>query len=273
MMGAKAMSAWQRLAEAWSFPGLLVIFAVACAAAYLWRFGWGRGRAWAFLGALGLLVATVASPLDALARGYLLTAGVLEHTLTLLVAPLFLVAAIPAVDEAAAPGRARAAAFAGWTVGMVVLAAWYLPPLYNAALEGGVARAGFHVSSALAGAAFWWPIVGPRKYGRLRPVPGGVWYLFAATAWCSILGLALAFSPLRLYPAYLDPKDTLGLLGMIRDTLRLGRAADQESAGLLLWLASCTVHLSMVMYLFYRWYTSPEVRNEFAGKKMETAEK
>jgi cytochrome c oxidase assembly factor CtaG len=267
------MDALQRLAEAWSFPGLLSVFAVVCAAAYLWRFGWGRGRAWGFLGALGLVVLTAASPLDALAREYLLTAGVLEHTLTLLVAPLFLVAAIPGVDEAAPPARARAAAFAGWTIGMAVLTAWYLPPLYNAALKGGAARAAFHISSVLAGAAFWWPVVGPRKLGRIRPVPAGVWYLFGATAWCSILGLALAFSPLRLYPAYLDPKDSLGLLGVLRDALRLNRAVDQESAGLLLWLASCSVHLSMVMYLFYRWYTSPEVRNEFAAKKLETAKK
>jgi hypothetical protein len=39
-------------------------------------------------------------------------------------------------------------------------------------------------------------------------------------------------------------------------------AYDQETSGLLFWISTAIILLTEVMLVYYRWYISPEVRNE-----------
>ena len=41
---------------------------------------------------------------------------------------------------------------------------------------------------------------------------GSISYLFTACLACSLLGAAMTFGPTGLYPAYLHPQDSLGIL-------------------------------------------------------------
>ena len=155
---------------------------------------------------------------------------------------------------------------AGWIAGVAAMIAWHIPPLFNTALMNPRIAVGQQASLLLAGVWFWWPVLGPRKSERLAAIPWAALYLIAACIPCSLLGIALSFTHVGEYLPYFDPRDTLGILPLIRDTWALSPEVDQQTGGIFLWVGGCMVYTSAVMGLFIAWYNSPEVRNEFAPK-------
>ena len=81
---------------------------------------------------------------------------------------------------------------------------WHIPALFNAALANDELHIFQHLSFLVTGTIFWWPILTPIERSRL-PALGAVAYLFSACLCCSLLGAFLTFSPVGLYPAYLNP--------------------------------------------------------------------
>ena len=220
--------------------------------------------AWFFSGLI-LLILTLASPLDALAREYLLSADALVRMAVWLAVPFLLLEGIPPSEGSASTGARTLVAFLGWIAGMLLVPIWYLPALYNATLGDAPLRWAQWASVLVCGLLFWWPLTAPARSWRLKPVPAGIWYLFGATMWCSLAGLALAFTRPGLYRPYNRPGDSLQLAEFLRDQMELTRAGDQETAGLLLWIGASAILLSGVMLMFYRWYVSREVREEFSS--------
>lgn len=252
------------IASAWrsNIPGLIV-----CAVLFFIYAVFGGLRrpgtlAW-FSSAEILLATLVCSPLDLLGRDYLLTAEALEQMLILLVASyLLLLGTSDRLVRRLHLDRLRLNYYVAWMTGMGVLAIWHIPRVLNASVSSPVGRGLEYAILLIAGAIFWWPIHSPLREQRIPLVPRSLFYLAAATVWCSLLGLALAFG--RPTGHYLRA-DPLHINDSLVNDWSFTPASDQETAGLLFWIGAAAILLSEVMLVYYRWYVSPEVRNEFAS--------
>ncbi|HTP88312.1 MAG TPA: cytochrome c oxidase assembly protein [Bryobacteraceae bacterium] len=202
-----------------------------------------------FLVAAALLATAVfISPLEPLASIYLASAHVVKHLLLNFIVPLLVVLGIPPPVGK----RLRVPVVVAWCAGTVSLIVWYVPALYNAALG----RVGPEMLQAatwvLGGALFFLPLYNPARERRMKAVPAGVLYLFAAAVVASVAGLRLATLPPGPYGSYAAPKDPLHILNALQNTWHFDPEDDQQTAGFVFWLGSCLVYLWSVMVMFYR---------------------
>ncbi|MGJ4801743.1 cytochrome c oxidase assembly protein [Luteimonas sp. SDU82] len=256
------------LATAWTFSPLLLVPLALFAGLYLlglrrlWRGGHpGRGvsraEAAAFAtGLLALLLATV-WPFDALGE-WSLAAHMAQHMLLLAVAPPLLLAARPRAALAAAlpPDWSRAlhrcaqtcavaplrSLSAATLANVAVMWGWHAP----AALELALASEALHWlmhGSFLAAGLWLWTLL----WQRLRDdVAGGALAgtvaIVVVMMQMGFLGALLTFSRRALYPFYEARTPQLGL-----DVL-----ADQQLAGLVMWVPSCLPYLAGAIWLLAR---------------------
>lgn len=236
------------LRDGWTWsPAVLLL--VAAAAAARWRWGGTEGRGF-FFGGLAVLLLTLCSPLDLLAQRYLFSAHMAQHIVLLLVVPPLILKGLPPM---AGP---RVPAAAGWIAGLGIMWLWHVPFLCTAATAEPWIHRVQYASLLAAGAAFWWPVVGPARQERLVPL-AGVLYLFSACLACTLLGVRITFAPLSMCSAYLHPADPIGLLPLVRDGWGMTPARDQELAGLFMWVPACFVYLTAILGLLGRWYGRP----------------
>jgi hypothetical protein len=75
----------------------------------------------------------------------------------------------------------------------------------------------------------------------------------------------LAFSHTVSSAHYIHASDTLGIADSLLNEWSFSRETDQETAGLLFWIGAATILLTEVMFVYYRWYNSSGVQNEFSS--------
>ncbi len=257
------MSDLELLRSAWDWEPSVVIGCILLAAAYVWavRLRLTRPAVFYFAG-LALLLLALVSPLDVLGDDYLFSAHMLQHLLLALMIPPLLLRGIPAeVFQRAVKVRAlgRAERFlrrpaVAWLAGIGAMAAWHTPLLFNAALANEPLHIAQHFCFLVTGTIFWWPVLSPLPESRMAPVPWAAGYLFTACLACTLIGVALTFSPASIYPAYLHPQDPAGILMLVRGEWGLSAAADHQAGGLLMWVVGCLVYLCGTMAMFARWY-------------------
>ncbi|MDQ3618078.1 MAG: cytochrome c oxidase assembly protein [Pseudomonadota bacterium] len=255
------------LASAWSLSPWLLLPAIAMLTLYLlglgrlWRrAGFGRGVsgvefAGFCAGVLALFLAAV-WPLDALGE-WSLAAHMGQHMLLLAFAPPLLLAGRPmAVIAHALPGRwsrrlrrwgdrahARAVAGLAWATAaqIAVMGFWHLPPATTAALHHEGLHWVMHGSFLLAGLWFWAAL-----WHRVREPATGVGPALVAIVVVMLqmgfVGALLTFSRRVLYPVYAQRAPALGL-----DVL-----ADQQLAGLIMWVPACLPYLIGGVWLMQR---------------------
>jgi cytochrome c oxidase assembly factor CtaG len=225
-------------------PAVVIPVAVLLALhAARWRLR-APARSLALLGAAAVVLLALLSPIEALARGVLFSAHMLQHMLLVLVAPPLALASLPRSRERT-PGH-RVPPAATWLLGVGAMWLWHAPALCNGAASNDLLR-GVQTASLLGmGGAFWWPLLGPRLDRRLSDL-GAVAYLFTACLACTLLGVSIAFSPVEVCSAYLHPHDALGLVPLVRDEWGLTPAVDQQLGGLLMWVPGCTIYASAIV--------------------------
>jgi cytochrome c oxidase assembly factor CtaG len=238
---------------AWSLDAEALVLVPLLSLAYalsLRRFPARRGRIVCFALGQTLLLAVFVTPLQSLARHYLLTAHLLQNVVLAEWAPALTVLAIPPT-LAAAVGR---------SVGVRVLAhplvalpvwlgtyfVWHVPWLYDLALRHpGTLLHVEHVCYFAAGCVLWWPVFqdAPRRH------PSGIRaaYLFAAFVLASPLGLLLALLPTAAYDFYADAPRVWGLSPL----------ADQQLAGLTM-AAEQAVVFFVVCARYFLWFLEEE---------------
>ena len=263
------MTTWQVLGAAWDWQPSVLLGCLALFAAYVALARPLTARATLFaLGDMVVLLALV-SPLDTLGDTYLFSAHMLQHLLLILVAPpLLLLGVPPRLFEQLlcwAPAR-RAERLLGhpavaWVLGMGTLWLWHAPVLYQAALGNEGIHICQHLSFLVTATIFWWPVVAPAPLRRLNSL-GAVPYLLASSVTSSVLGVILTFAPPDLYPFYLHPVDTLGILSVLRGQWGLTVRADHQLGGLLMWMLSSPVYLVALAAVLARWYSEPEPEDE-----------
>jgi len=251
----------------WLSDPLVLVPLALFAGIYVWRFAQarkeegGRGagalQAVAFAGGMLALLAALASPLDGLGEDYLFSAHMVQHVLLGDLAPLLILLGfsrvilrpvtrrLMSVERRLGPLASPATGLAAW---LVLMYLWYIPALYDAAVEHPLVHLLEHVSFFAAGVALWWPLIQPvpmrRKLTGLQPVA----YIGTAKAGLAALGIFLTWSTTAIYPYYEDMPRIWGLSPI----------EDQNVAGVIM-MAEQSVTLALVLVaLFIRMLAQSE---------------
>ncbi|MFN2490186.1 MAG: cytochrome c oxidase assembly protein [Actinomycetota bacterium] len=261
----------QELWGAWTMePGVLVAIALVAATygaglARLWRAGRGRGvavrRAMSFYGGIAVLGIALVSPLHALGET-LFSAHMVQHLILMIVAAPLLVYGAPLVALVMAlPSRVRrrvnglrrvvavewarrvlTGAIVVWTLHAAALWAWHLPLLYERALGNDIVHAAEHASFLGTALLFWTLVLAP-TCGRRPTYPAALAIVFTTALQSSALGAILTFAADPLYPGHAT--------GAAAWSITL--LADQQLAGVIMWVPAGFVYLTTMAWLFLRW--------------------
>ena len=211
--------------DAWSWS-LEAAVPVLLAVAYLLSVRADTRRRLAFVGGCALLALALASPLDTLAREYLVWAHLLQNVVLAEWAPLLLVLGVP---PALATPLTRSQTLRALTHPFVALplwvgtyAIWHVPALYDAALRHPYTLLPLeHATYVLTGVLFWWCVWQDAPNALSAAARAG--YVVAAFVLSAPLGLLLALVPEPIYATYAEaPERVWGLT-------RLG---DQQLGGM-----------------------------------------
>ncbi len=224
-----------------------------------------RARIAACAGAWLALALAFISPLNALADN-LLSAHVLQHMLVVLVAaPLFILGAAPFTMAAALPvslrrhlvatwNRSRLLSYiwhwlnrapVAWLIFASVLWLWHLPLFYHLSIASEWLHFAEHGTFLAAALLFWWALVHPVRQADFGP---SIISAFTTALQSGALGAALAFSARPWYSVY----------GATTVRLNFAPLADQQLAGLFIWIPSSIVYALAAMILFTVWLNSVE---------------
>lgn len=130
---------------------------------------------------------------------------------------------------------------------------WHLPALYELALRHDSVHAAQHLSFVVAGSLFWWAMVHGR-YGRMG-YGLAVLYVFLTAVHSGALGALLTVAPTPWYGAYVRQADAW----------RVDALADQQLAGLLMWVPAGVVFIVFGLALFAAWLGEAERRVRFGA--------
>ena len=263
--------------RAWNFDvPLLVGFALA-----LWAYRRGRvhglrresdaWRARCFTGALAVVVVALVSPLDALS-GALASAHMVQHVLLLLVAAPLLALSSPTVALLrGAPPRVRQASgpwrrqlgltranlrplrhpAAVWALHVGTIWFWHAAVPYDAALDNHLVHVAEHASFLVTGLLFWRVVLGAR--GTVSNGLG-ILLVFTMAMQSVFLSALLTFASGPWYSGYESTTRRWNLEPL----------ADQQLAGVIMWIPAGLVYLGAALALLVGWIHSTE-RNTFVA--------
>ena len=227
------------------------------------------GQSLYFATAILLIIFCMASPLHFLAENYLFSAHMLSHVLIILITGPLIVASIPKENRFEKQllffsKKISKRPIVAWLCGVAIMWFWHIPSIFNRLFVmnqiGGIhfmsALMYLHfISLLIAGMIFCWPIINPFKTCRLGALRG-VLYLSTACLFFSLLGLIITFSHAGTFTHYINIADDYGFLPMIRNNWKISEGADQQMAGLIMWVPCCFIYLSASMILLIKWFGS-----------------
>jgi cytochrome c oxidase assembly factor CtaG len=216
---------------------------------------------------LGWLVLTLSlvSPLhEAGERSF--TMHMIEHELIMLVATLLLASSnAGGILAWGLPRPLRLALGGGWksplsrlwkrltepvtatAIQAVVMWGWHAPLLFDRALDHPGWHVAQHASFFVASLLFWWAMLHPRS-GRSGFGMSAA-CLFVTSLIGGALGALMSFAQSPWYADYA----AMGMTGIGLDPV-----ADQQLAGLLMWIPGGLVHGVAALILFYKWLKASE---------------
>ncbi len=160
----------------WEFYPSVVVGCLALLAAYGAAVHWRPDRrAWLFLAGVVSMGWALVSFLDVLGDDYLFSAHMAQHLIFIEVVPILLLVGTPPevmqrlldVPIIAWAEKRLGNPWVTWLAGILVLYAWHLPVLYNAALASETVHIFQHLSFLVTSTMFWWPILSPVKDRRV----------------------------------------------------------------------------------------------------------
>jgi cytochrome c oxidase assembly factor CtaG len=231
---------------------------LALAALYLATTRGGRetGRTVAFLTGCMLLLSALVTPLDTLARTYLVWAHLLQNVVLAEWAPLLLVLGLPPAlaRRLSRPRVVRALTqpFVALPLWVGTYALWHVPALYDAALRRPDSLLAIeHATYLVVGVLFWWCIWQDDPHGLSSGARAG--YVIAAFVLSAPLGLVLALVPRAVYGFYADaPERVFGL----------SRLEDQQLGGMTMAAEQSVVFFGVFAYWFLRFLAEQEELEE-----------
>ena len=245
-----APGAWSWSAEA------LVPLALAAWYLLVTRDERETARTISFLAGCALLVAALVTPLDTLARTYLVWAHLLQNVVLAEWAPLLLVLGIPPAlaEKLARPRVVRVLTqpFVALPLWVATYSAWHVPALYDAALRRPDSLLALeHATYLVAGVLFWWCVWQNEPHRLTSGARAG--YAVAAFVLSAPLGLVLALVPRAIYDFYADaPERVWGL----------SRLTDQQLGGMTMAAEQSVVFFAVFAYWFFRFLAEQEQLEE-----------
>ncbi|HEY3057457.1 MAG TPA: cytochrome c oxidase assembly protein [Chloroflexota bacterium] len=230
------------------------------------------------LGYTALLVALL-SPLHSVGEQFFSVHMVQHLLLTLVAAPLLLLSnsmpvllwALPRRDRATVgrlfgqPGPVRAAlvwltqpVIAG-SVFVVTQWAWHQPVLYELALESRWAHYLEHIVFFSTAVLFWWPVIGAAPLRTPLGYPARMAYTFLGWMPNTLLGAGISLSRDPLYPTYINAAHTYGV----------DAAADQQLAGLIMWVPGDILFAMILMVLLAAYMRHEEREAERIDRELD----
>jgi len=210
-----------------------------------------RSRRASFYGALATIFFSLNGWLHDLSDWYLFSAHMVQHLLlTILMPPLLLFGvpgwmlrpllrrpALGAVARALTRPKVCFAAF------QLVVAAWHLPVLYNAAMASHEVHIAMHLMFMASSVMLWWPVFSQLPELPRLSYPMQMLYLLLNTLPMSVVAVYITYSQTLLYPAYSAAPRILGLTPM----------QDQLLGGLIMWIPGGLVFMGVITVIFFRW--------------------
>jgi cytochrome c oxidase assembly factor CtaG len=212
---------------------------------------WLRRSTWLFLAGWTVLAAALVSPLHA-AGEVSFAMHMIEHETIMLPAALLLVAARPGpvllwglprpLRRALAPlirlglWRALARPVAATAIQAAALVLWHTPALFDRALRSDALHIAQHLSFLASALLFWWAML-PREPTRAGRLVAAL-CLFVTSLIGGGLGALMAFDASPWYAGYVA-------LGMT--PFGLDPVADQQLAGLIMWVPGGAFHLAAAL--------------------------
>ena len=238
---------------AWSWNAEALV-PLVLAAWYLASTRGGRDalRTASFLAGCALLVAALVTPLDTLARTYLVWAHLLQNVVLAEWAPLLLVLGIPPAlaERLSRPRVVRVLTqpFVALPVWVATYAVWHVPALYDAALRRPDTLLVLeHATYVVVGILFWWCVWQDAPHRLSLGARAG--YVVAAFVLSAPLGLVLALVPRPIYGFYADaPERVFGL----------SRLTDQQLGGMTMAAEQSVVFFAVFAYWFLRFLAEQE---------------
>jgi cytochrome c oxidase assembly factor CtaG len=221
-------------------------------------------RSSAFVAGIVVLVIALVSPLDRVSD-QLFSVHMIQHELLMAVAAPLLVLGDPLLVMLwAFPAGARQSIgrtlrgpvvrrtwhvasrpFDAWLIHLVAIWGWHVPFLFQAALRSDAVHALQHASFLGSGLLFWWAVIHPRRRAMLGM---SIIYLFTTAVHTAVLGALMTMSRTPWYPLYGSAGAAWGLTPL----------ADQQLAGLVMWIPASLTYLVAALLILRRWIRESE---------------
>ena len=227
-----------------------------------------RRRITAAYTAMTVLFLALAGPFDGFATESFWV-HMLQHLLiTLVAAPLILLASPMPVYLWSLPGTVRVGAgellrskgpvrqtlsrltypWVSVPLYVLTLYIWHFPPAFTAALENPYVHYLQHFSFFVTAALFWWPLIGPAPVRSKLSYPQRLVYLLVVVTPTALLGAIITLSGSVLYDTYLDSPGHWGMTPI----------EDQAMAGVLQWVPGNFAYLAALTGIFFTWAAKEE---------------
>jgi putative membrane protein len=204
-----------------------------------------------FLSGLLVMFVSLNGPLHDLSDDYLFSAHMVQHLLLTLAMPPLLVSGVPGwmISDLVSNRFVRPAArfFTRAPIAFVtfnlVIAAWHLPPLYNAAMANHNIHILEHLMFMVAAVLMWWPLLSQLPEFPRLAYPGQMLYSFLMSIPMSIVAIYIAMSDHILYPAYAAAPRVFDISPL----------DDQLLGALIMWIPGGIIFYIIMSVVFFKW--------------------
>lgn len=123
------------------------------------------------------------------------------------------------------------------------LFAWHAPALFSAALDNDSVHYLQHFSFFVTAALFWWPIIGPAPVRSKLSYPQRLIYLLTVVTPTAVLASIITMSRSVIYDDYIGTPTHWNMTAL----------EDQTMAGLILWIPGNALYLAGLTAIFFTW--------------------
>jgi putative membrane protein len=222
------------------------------------------GQHLSFTAGLVAMFLALNGPLHDISDYYLFSGHMVQHLALTIISPPLLLLGVPgwmlrpALQSRAVAAVARTittprAAFAAFNL---ILAAWHLPPLYNAAMFFHEVHIIQHLMFLAGAVIMWWPMLSPLPELPRLSYPGQMLYSFVMTLPMTVISIFIVYADHVLYPAYASAPRLWGLSPL----------EDQRLGGLIMWIPGGLFFYLITSVIFLRWVQSQ--RDDQAGAQV-----
>jgi putative membrane protein len=213
-------------------------------------------RKLSFFAALFVIFASLNGPIHDLSDNYLFSGHMVQHLLLTMLMPPLLIVGVPGWmlrpllrnRAVSAVARRVTRPISCFVIFNVVIAAWHIPALYNAAMENHDIHIVEHLMFMSAAVLMWWPLISQLPELPRLSYPGQMLYCFLMSIPMSVVAVYITMADSVLYPFYSSAPRIMKLSPM----------EDQLLGGLIMWIPGGLLFMVIMSVVFFKWSTRGE---------------